>query len=207
MKTIRLHGELGKKYGEVHHLAVKSVAEAIRALSANYRDFPKHLIDSEQDNVGYHVVVDDETIGEDQLKDPASREIHLIPVVMGAGSATGKIILGAVLVVAGVAIGFLSGGTAAFVSGFLINVGGAMILGGVVQALSPTPKKPDSPASPDNQPSYNFSGPINSAASGSAVPICYGRLLVGSAIISAGISVDSLVPLTTLPVGQVVYQA
>jgi predicted phage tail protein len=207
MKTIRLHGELGKKYGEFHRLAVKSVAEAIRALSANFKDFPKHLIESEHRSVGYHVVVDDQTVGEEDLHNPAASEIHLIPVIMGAGGATGRILLGAVLIGAGIALGFASFGGAAVISSILINIGGAMVLGGVIQMLSPTPKAPEPPERPDNKPSYTFNGPVNTTAQGQPVPIAYGRLIVGSAIISAGISVDSLYPITDLPAGQVVYQA
>lgn len=209
MKLIQLHGELAKKYGAIHKLAVKNVAEAIRALSANFPDFPKHLIESEDRHVAYHVVVDNTTISEEELTYPASAEIHLIPVVMGAGSASTKYIVGAALVVVGVAVGVLAGwtGVGGIAASFMIKSGAALILAGVVQSLSPQPKAPEPPERPDNKPSYNFNGPVNTTSQGQPVPIAYGRVLVGSAIISASITVDSLYPITDLPAGQVVYQA
>jgi len=39
MKTIRLYGTLAKKFGEYHQLNVKSVAEAMRAMQANFPAF------------------------------------------------------------------------------------------------------------------------------------------------------------------------
>lgn len=38
-----------------------------------------------------------------------------------------------------------------------------------------------------NSASYNFSGAVNTTIQGSAVPVMYGRMFVGSAVIAAGI--------------------
>ena len=37
---------------------------------------------------------------------------------------------------------------------------------------------------------YSFSGVTNTSQVGTAVPICYGRLFVGSSVISSGLDVD-----------------
>lgn len=206
MKTIRLHGELGKKFGEYHRFAVTSVAEAVRALCVNFKGFQTYLLQHEP---GFHVLVDKTDIDDKQLLHPASAEIEFIPVIAGAGPGgrgSLNIIIGAVLVIAGAAITYFSGGSLAGVGGFLMKVGAAMIIGGVVQALTPVPKAPDPPERPDNKPSYVFNGPVNTTAQGQPVPVGYGRLIVGGAVISAGITVDSLVPITDLPTGSVVYQ-
>ena len=70
----------------------------------------------------------------------------------------------------------------------VMGFGISMVLGGVVQLLSPQ-QTYDSAASerPENRPSYNFNGPVNTTAQGHPVPLCYGRMIVGSAVISAGI--------------------
>jgi predicted phage tail protein len=74
----------------------------------------------------------------------------------------------------------------------LYSVGTSMILGGVAQMIAPTAKAQDPSERPENQPSYVFNGAVNTTAQGHPVPVGYGRLIVGSAVISAGIDVDEI---------------
>jgi predicted phage tail protein len=57
-----------------------------------------------------------------------------------------------------------------------------MVLGGVGMLLTPTPKDVEETNN------YAFNGAINTVRQGVPVPICYGQLLVGSSVISSGIS-------------------
>lgn len=189
MRTVRLVGELGKKFGEVHRFDVKTPAEAVRALSVNFKGFREELMTSEERNVGYKVITGDEELEENQLHDPAGKEIVFVPVVMGAG-AVARIIVGAVLIVAGAVM--IATGVGAGAAPYLISAGAGLVLGGVVQLLSPVPKAPKAPEKPENTPSYVFNGPVNTTAQGHPVPVGYGRLRVGGALISAGISVLQL---------------
>lgn len=202
MKTIRLHGELGKKYGERHRFAVKSAAEAVRALCANFRGLDQHLIGH---GPGFHVLCDSHDIVEDELHHPVSEEIQIIPVIAGAG-AGGRgglnIIIGAALVIAGGAITYFSGGSLAGLGTFLMKIGGCMIIGGVVQALTPVQKPPDPAERPENKPNYVFNGPVNTTAQGHPVPVGYGRLIVGGAVISANITVDDISPPAAPPIDE-----
>ena len=50
--------------------------------------------------------------------------------------------------------------------------------------------KSDQASEDKRDPSYIFNGPVNTMAQGHPVPIGYGEMIVGSAVISAGISVD-----------------
>lgn len=188
MRTVRLYGDLGKKYGRVHNFHIKSPAEAIRALVANFPSIQKYLIDSEKDNVGYIVKNGNETLeGPEFLRDPAAGEIKIIPTIAGA-SAAARIIVGSVLIVAGFLLAPYSAGT----STFLITAGSSLVLGGVVELLSPTPKLGQPPEGVDSKPSYFFNGPVNTTAQGQPVSVGYGRLIVGGAIISAGIVVEQI---------------
>jgi predicted phage tail protein len=54
---------------------------------------------------------------------------------------------------------------------------------------APKPQNIDRPA---NKPSYAFDGAVNTAAQGNPVPICYGRLIVGSQVVSAGLVTEPL---------------
>jgi predicted phage tail protein len=76
------------------------------------------------------------------------------------------------------------------VAAALVSIGWGMVFGGVVQMLSPKPKGVTNADSPNNQPSYVFNGAVNTQAQGNPVPLGYGRMIVGSAVISAGINAE-----------------
>lgn len=63
-----------------------------------------------------------------------------------------------------------------------------MMLGGVVQLLTPQPSmNVGASSSTDNKPNYAFGAPVNTVAMGYPVPVLYGEREIGGAIISAGI--------------------
>jgi len=72
-------------------------------------------------------------------------------------------------------------------------VGIAMVMGGVVQMLSPQQRGLSAKDNPDNGASYNFNGAVNTSAQGNPVPVLYGRMIVGSSVISAGIYAEDQV--------------
>ncbi len=65
-----------------------------------------------------------------------------------------------------------------------------MMLGGIVQMLSPQPAGLASKQDAENRASYAFGGVTNTTAQGNPVPLLYGRRRIGGAIISAGIYVE-----------------
>ena len=102
-------------------------------------------------------------------------------------------ILGAVMVVVGAIGAFTPWGQAlggAAWGSYMMQAGGALIAGGVIQMLSPQAAGLASKQSADNQASYAFGGVTNTAAQGYPVPLLYGRRRIGGAIISAGIYVE-----------------
>lgn len=207
MIKIRLLGELGKKFGRTHVLAIKSPAEAIRALCANFPEFQNFVSTSGDRGVAYRVIADRSSIDEKQLHDPVGKFLVIAPVIQGAGGGGGGIlqaIVGVVLI------------AASFVPGlqFLAPIGVAMVLGGVVQMLSPVPQTSANlngaqdqqgvdpsayyygqkgiSAGSGTEPSYVFNGAVNTTAQGHPVPLGYGRMRVGSAVISAGIVTEEI---------------
>lgn len=193
MKTIILLGELGKRYGRKHLLDVKSPAEAVRALCANFKDFAAFVSASSDRNVGYRVLNKREAVGEDELHNPASQRITLAPVVAGAGGGLGKILLGAALIAASMMVPGL-GQVVLFgqttLASVAFSVGVSLALGGVAQMLAPQPKSIG--PQEEQQPSYVSNGAVNTSAQGQPVPVGYGRMIVGSAVISAGVSVEDI---------------
>ena len=116
----------------------------------------------------------------------------------------GQILLGAALIglsfvpFGGAFSGFASGGglfgggfaTAGFGSKALLYVGANLVLGGISAMLTPLPSIDNSEADPEN--SFAFSSPINVSRAGIPIPLIYGRRVVGSAVISAGIDIEEV---------------
>lgn len=192
MRTIVLSGELGVKFGKTHKMDVRTLGEAIRALCANFPEFATELNHAHERNVGYKVFNGDYQLSEvKEVSEPAAKVIRIVPVIMGA-NATARILIGAALIATGYAITVASNGALAPVGKMFTAAGFAMALGGVVELLSPIPKIKGPEERPENKPSYLFNGPVNTTAQGHPVPIGYGRLRTGGAIVSAGVSIDQI---------------
>jgi predicted phage tail protein len=196
MKTIVLHGQLGKEFGKKHKMDVKTAAEAVRALIANFPAIERFLL--ERKEFGYRVKVGREVVANlHDLSNPVSSQtISFTPVILGAGGSLGRIALGGALIFAATfnPLAFFGGsalltGTAATIA---IGVGASLVLGGVSSMLAPKPKTMEPGNRPENKPSYNFNGPVNTIAQGNPVPVGYGRMIVGGAVISAGITTEEI---------------
>ncbi|ARP85773.1 tail assembly protein [Bordetella genomosp. 9] len=192
LRTIRLYGWLGNKFGRVHRLAVDSTAEAVRALCVVIPGFEKELIASLDRGAAYACFLGKRNLGEDELKHPVGDEdIRIAPVVQGAKRAgVFQTILGAALVAVGAVLSFTP---LAAASPYLMQFGAALAIGGVVQMLSTQQRGLSTKDSPDNGASYNFNGPVNTSAQGNPVPLLYGEMIVGSAVVSAGIYAEDQV--------------
>jgi predicted phage tail protein len=180
LRKIKLYGRLAKFIGKrVLRAEVASTAEAVRFLLANWPELERHMQDQH-----YRVSVGDYELSEDELGHPVGQqEIKFVPVVTGAG-ATGRIIAGIALV----AVGLFVPGIGALGVQLLVGVGASLVLGGVAELLTPTPKVPQGPDTQDDpRKSYSFSSIQNTSRQGTPVPICYGEVYVGSVVISGGI--------------------
>lgn len=193
LRTIRLYGKLGAQFGRVHRLAVANTAEAVRALCAMIPGFQRELMTSKDRGIVYACFLGKKNIGKDELTlSGGTEDIRIAPAMSGAKSGgVIQFITGATLFVAGAILatyGFVTGNPLLFEIGVALKtLGTYMMVAGVVQMLSPQPQRQSAKDKPDNQASYNFNGPVNTQAQGNPVPLLYGRLIVGSAVISAGI--------------------
>ncbi|WLT30081.1 tail assembly protein [Geothrix sp. PMB-07] len=195
MKRIRLYGALRSKFGKEFRLNVATPAEAVRALCSMVRGFKEHL--QKHSEPGYQIIVGGEARGEQLLEAPMGEElIQIVPVVAGAKDGLTTLVLGAALV-------YLSAGTGAFslagwgasagMASAVGSLGLAMVMGGAAQMLS-SPQDLNTQAGdkgPDDTPTYAFSGPHLTTGQGNPVPVGYGRLRIGGAIVSLGISPET----------------
>ncbi|PHM45222.1 tail assembly protein [Xenorhabdus miraniensis] len=182
LRTVRLYGVLGAQFGREYQLAVSSPQEAIRALSVLIDGFEKFLLTARERGLTFAVFNGKHNISQDELAFSGEDDIRIAPMIIGSKKAgIFQTILGAVMVVAGAFMWSTPWGAPMVMSGI------GMMLGGVVQMLSPMPGGLARREDPDNKPSYAFGGPVNSIAQGNPVPVGYGKRRIGGAIISAGI--------------------
>lgn len=189
MTRIELGGEPGKIFGKTHWRLISKVSEAGVALAKTITGFESYMVNSKRRGLTFAIFKGKKNIGVDDLGFPVTGEVvRIVPVIIGSKKAgLLQTILGAVLVAVGAVLNFTPWAAA---SPFLYKFGAAMMIGGVVQMLSPQPAGLASKQSSDNRASYAFGGVTNTAAQGYPVPLLYGKRRIGGAIISAGIYVE-----------------
>jgi predicted phage tail protein len=195
MKVVKVYGALRKRLGQCRfEFDIATPAQAIKALCVNFPGLDKWLIDSEKDGVGYRVAVSKEKVTEQDVSSllmPFSdKEVFSItPVVAGAGRGTGQILAGVALVALTLVPGGLPiAGTLATKIGLL---GGSLILSGIATAISPQPDMGlERGREAAKLESFVFNNVVNTSKQGLPVPIAYGRVFVGSAVLSSGLDVD-----------------
>lgn len=76
--------------------------------------------------------------------------------------------------------------------GSVAALGAAVAMGGVAQMLSPAPTLAGGSASVDTKASFLFGSADNVTAQGVPVPVVFGEFVVGSVVISVGLSTEEL---------------
>jgi predicted phage tail protein len=184
LRQVRLYGVLGQKFGKVHYLSISTPAEAVRALCATIEGFKAFLLT--QASYGYKIIVDRAMRLVEALGDPFGKTevVKIVPIVGGAKKGGLGVILGAIIYAVSAYYGFTPG----------MQLGMGMMVGGVIQLLSPQRRGGGEAKTDNGAPNYAFDGPVNTTQQGLPVPLVYGRVITGSAVISAGLTVDDTSP-------------
>ncbi len=204
---INLHGVLGKAIGEVWDLSVKSVSEAIHAINTITKGkLFQFLKENDKNGLRYKVLINDEqflfnkevtekNIEELQyselcIKSNNLKNIDIVPLIEAANSSILGIIAGVILIIIGIILIATPFGVPLIIGGI------GLIAAGVINLLSSPPKFQDFRSIGDNPAaSYLFNGPENVIGEGGPVPIGYGRLIIGSLVVSASyVNTDVLAP-------------
>ena len=199
LRKLKLYGELAEFVGHKEfEIQVDSLAKAVSFLVNNFPQVEKYM-----NPQYYQVKVGNYAVNEDELYYPiGQQDIHIVPVISGAGRGMGKILLGAALI----GLSFFSFGTSAglgvaFSKGFakvgliqkgLFGLGAALTLSGVSDMLFPVPKPQEFKSEQDPQLSFSFSGTQNTSRAGTPVPIVYGEIVTGSVVISGAIDTQQV---------------
>ena len=198
MVTVRLLGEAGRRFGRQFRLAVKTPAEAVRALCVQIPALRQYLIESEQNGINWRAITEHpDGLDEEQFLWPLSKRFVLAPIPVGRGGA-GKIITGVAIVAfaivtAGAGVFGLGLGFGASTAIGIGTVGASLIFGGIADLLTPTPKMPNvagprgigsgatSGRSREEQGrSFTFDKSNANTQQGEVVPVLYGERIIGS---------------------------
>lgn len=210
LRNVYLYDHLKEEFGGPHKFDINTPAEALRALAAN---FPQTFAPAFRK--GHYAVVAGPSIDEGEAVSLemlcsftyGADDIHILPVVEGAKSGSGKAIVSIILGVALIGVGVAGaagvfGGAAASAEGGALGLsfgseaffgitygnialfGASLLLNGVAGLLTnltdPTKTGPTTA-------SYLLNGPTNTADQGGAVPLVFGRFRVGSTVVSANL--------------------
>ena len=151
----------------------------------------------------YQVKVGNYSIDKDEIYFPIGQEdVHIVPVIAGAGRGIGKILLGAALIAGAFLIPGLPGGAATFSmkaglgGGFLaksmVYLGASLVLSGVSEMLFPVPKPKEFRSEEDPRLSFSFSGAQNTSRAGTPVPLVFGTMVTGSVVISGAVDTQQV---------------
>jgi predicted phage tail protein len=180
VKTVYLHGKLGKRFGKKWELAVDSAQEAYAAIEANNEGFFDYIFNAAKNGTEYIALTKDpksikdendlrENIIDEKLSkvNLKQKEIHVLNPVGGSDPVT----------IFYAAASFLQGGAIYGVT--LKAVLAVAAITAVMQALTKPPKPPER-KDPVTTKSFLISGARTRQAQGIAVPVGYGRLKIGA---------------------------
>lgn len=164
MTSVYLHGILGKKYGNSHKFAVNHPKDALLALEANYEGFLKELKNLSKENIFYTWVADNQTLGNKDLsfkKQKKIKRLDFVPTITGGGPFA---VVALIVSVASAVYSYVQAGKVQY------------------------PKIPGATgATSANNRSLAFSNRENITEQGNPVPLVYGRIKVGSAVIQSSV--------------------
>lgn len=161
MKKVYLKGKLGKRFGEKWELDINSPIEAVAAIDANTDGFLNYLQSKETEGVRYCFKKkgSSQYFEKDEMDKETKEDIIISPIAQGAG------------MVMGMAMSF-----------------GTSYLSGWIQNKMMGKKERDTRILQAQTKSYIYRGVENVTEQGSNVPLGYGKMKVGSKVISNSIN-------------------
>lgn len=198
---------------------LRTPADAIKLLCINYPAFKTELISAHEVGVGYRVLQAGVDLNLNDLHLPIGQNDLIVAPVLVGQEDFGRALLGVGLIAAAIVFapagaGFLGLGAGATAGTFTLgaaasvaigSIGSTLVLGSVTQMLSPQPDlsvggvgargefqatRPESVNRGfDGQQSYAYLGAQNTVGVGATIPVAYGKVLIGSHVISADVDI------------------
>jgi predicted phage tail protein len=176
MTNISIEGHLAEVVGSSWTLKVRNFMELFNAIEANTNKLRDYF--HAHTKQYWAIFVDDERVDAEKFmfQNIENKHVRIIPLLAGGGPIAGAIVA---------AIGVE--GTAAIILEFVISAIISMAISFGLSMLMAKLMKTDDPEAV-NTTSYIFSSPENVSQQGQVVPVGYGRVKVGSTVISVSSS-------------------
>ena len=202
LRKVKLYGELAEFVGHKQFdVQADSIAKVVSFLVNNFPKVEKYM-----NPKYYQVKVGNYSIDKDEIYFPIGQEdIHIVPVIAGAGRGIGKVLLGAALIAGaffipqalgmkGLSLGAKGFGfaKAGFLAKSMVYLGASLVLSGVSEMLFPVPKPKEFRSEEDPRLSFSFSGAQNTSRAGTPVPLVYGTMITGSVVISGAVDTQQV---------------
>ncbi len=159
MKKVHLHGELGKLFGKVWNIDIDTPAEALSALFANNLSIKKYLEDKNSEGITYGVKKECGEIinNKDSLLLKSDQDFHIFPVPQGAAS---------------------------FALSIASTAASAAINASLSKKMAKLQERNTDVLTAQTQ-SYLYTGKQNRFQQGGTIPLGYGRMIIGTNVISS----------------------
>jgi len=194
-RTIILEGRMGELFGKTHKLNVKSMQEAMHALDCLKGGVKRYLMECQDLGIQFTVQRGKEVKeyaknedlfldNQDMLNKKFDDEAYIItPVPSGSIKKVLKLIFAIFLIWVGVTYGVAAVGEGATwvnkVATALGYLGAQLAINAVVELMMDDPD-----SNQDGAKSSLFNGPVNTTQPGVPVPIAYGEVEAGGAVIN-----------------------
>ena len=185
---IKLHGILGKRFGQFFKLDVQTAREATHAIACQNAEFKRFMLESDKLGLKFAVFLGRKNISENDIDNVTDTDvIHIVPRIVGSGGSSFnwlQVIAGAVLIGVGMINPLAWAITATDAA--LIGAGIGLMVGGIAGLLMPTVDM--SNQDPDgNRANKGFGSAVTTVSQGNPVPILYGEREIGGFYASGGI--------------------
>lgn len=159
MKKVYLHGGLGKRFGKKWELNVETPNQAIKALFANEPEIERYLFNKQVEGVCYGIKKSKSSsftsIDESFLK--TEKDLHIFPVPQGSGG---------------------------FITSLLVMAATTAASMYVSKKMAEAMERDESVLQVQTK-SFLYNGSENRFQQGATLPVGYGRMVVGSNVISS----------------------
>lgn len=189
--TIKLLGSLGRRFGHTHQLTATKINEGISYLRYQFAEFERSILELDRQRIRFSVVVQTAT-GNLLIDDPTGLHLAItqdttliIAPVPAAAGDVGKFILGIGLIAVSAFLPGSIGILGASISTSTLGLYGAgLVLGSIINWLSPKPEEQAKPST--------ISPTIGNNTQGNPIPIVYGRRFITPQVISGGSKIEDL---------------
>jgi predicted phage tail protein len=180
MVEIKLHGGLAQKFGEDFKLDLSDPKYIVHALDVNNKGFKKEVMKMHKQGFHYALIIDDKDISDCTEEDLSNcKKIDIVPIIVGSFWFVFVALAAALGSAAVIAAGW--GIVATTLALIAISVAAAVLMA----ALAPDGPDPVLASSESRalEQSFKFSNKTNVTNQGVALPLGYGRMMIGSSVV------------------------